>query len=79
MSAKEAAAISKVRPILQRASRAVSEIFQRSQDLLKISINKNIKGTATMPLTSADQNSARIGSNPRRFKQTPSIVANAMT
>ena len=37
-----------------------------------------ITGTATTPLTTADQNSALIGSKWNRLKATPSSVATAM-
>ena len=41
----------------------------------EMSINKNINGTATIPLITADKKSARIGSIPTKFKHTPRMVA----
>ena len=36
----------------------------------EMSINKNINGTATIPLITADKKRARIGSIPTKFKHT---------
>src|SRR6266403_1293415 len=46
---------------------------------IEMSMSKNMKGTATRPLSSADRNKARIGLKPKRFRPRPRIVAAAMT
>jgi hypothetical protein len=49
--------------------------FPTTLELSEMNINTNIRGTTTMPFTTAYENSARMGSIPRKFIDAPTTVA----